>query len=241
MPDSSENTCQIRSERVPDSVEQSVGTRANLAPDNTCHAGTYPSLQDSVLPADSVLPSGLTLMGVSGDIPRKVYGLNHPQSGNPTPDDNSEVKNPVRVPASPGIQIQRPNIDRRYSERVDGFRKKILLKYEKHGRNHRLFLNLALDIIDQRAWDAGKRIASQRYFETAFENLDSKTIHIIKRKLDAGRYSPEDIFLIGELSPESEEARRAFIGGNRDLLDLPHTRKKLIRAVNFKELRVGRA
>jgi hypothetical protein len=185
--------------------------------------------------ADGNLPSGLTLKGVPGDIPRKTHGSSHPPYRKPTPDDNGGVQ----FPASPVVQNRKQDIDRRYSERVDGFRKKILLKYEKQGYK-REFLNLALDIIDQRAWDAGKRIASQKYFETSLENLDSKTIHIIDKKLDAGRCSPEDIFLDGELPAESEQARRAFVNGNRDLFNFPYTRKKLTRAVNFKALHDGR-
>jgi hypothetical protein len=57
----------------------------------------------------------------------------------------------------------------RYNSRIEKFRDAILQKFQ--GRADEEFLNAALEIIDQRAWDRRTRIASVKFFETAIENF----------------------------------------------------------------------
>jgi Helix-turn-helix domain len=102
--------------------------------------------------------------------------------------------------------------DRSYSDRVDVFRENVLPEFIALGYE-RQFLNLALDVIDQRAWDSGARISSAAYLSTALKNLlcDVRTVDRIKRMRAEGRLSPADIVLVVPiLSVESEAARVQF-------------------------------
>jgi hypothetical protein len=83
LPDSSENTCQIR-HKSPAGFKI---TPVTMAGDNTCHYDRYPSLKDSV-PADAAVAS------VDGDVDVSAvseFGTrenNHPPFGDSTPDDS---------------------------------------------------------------------------------------------------------------------------------------------------------
>jgi Helix-turn-helix domain len=56
-----------------------------------------------------------------------------------------------------------------YNQRVDKFREVILSKFQSRASSH--FLNVALNLVDQRARDRGIRISSVNYLERALENF----------------------------------------------------------------------
>jgi hypothetical protein len=57
----------------------------------------------------------------------------------------------------------------KYNRRVDEYREKVLSKFK--GRATEEFLDAALDVIDQRAYDLGTRIRSAAYFTVCLENF----------------------------------------------------------------------
>jgi hypothetical protein len=116
--------------------------------------------------------------------------------------------------------------DRKYSESVDKFRETILTKFVKNGYD-RVFINLVLDEIDQRAWDGGTRIASEAYFDKSIENSlgDRAAVDRINTMVKAGHRSLDDVDLEGPvLSPSAEKDRQIFnsciLARGRELLDL---------------------
>jgi hypothetical protein len=74
-----------------------------------------------------------------------------------------------------------------YSHRVDEFREAILRKFR--GRADDEFLNGALDVIDQRAWNRQTRIASANFFEISLENFlqDERKVADLKEQLGQRR------------------------------------------------------
>ena len=110
---------------------------------------------------------------------QKEEGKTHHR--HPTADDDDD-----RAPASKTEQ---------YNSRVDQFRAKVLTQFR--GRADEEFLNAALDLIDERAWEKQTRISSARYFVTALENFlsDQTAVADLREKLlqakaRRGRYMP---------------------------------------------------
>jgi hypothetical protein len=76
----------------------------------------------------------------------------------------------------------------KYNSRVDQFREQVLTQFRGRVDQDQEFLNAALDLIDQRAWDKRTRIVSAKYFVTALENFlsDESAVADLKQKLLQG-------------------------------------------------------
>jgi len=102
------------------------------------------------------------------DLIKKRTGCSHasrhqdPKTGTAKTDDDDS-----RVPLL--AKQEKLNPAEQYSQRVDQFRETILSKFR--GRADEEFLNAALDVVDQRAWDRRTRIASPKFFEVSLENF----------------------------------------------------------------------
>jgi DNA-binding transcriptional ArsR family regulator len=149
--------------------------------------------------------------------------LRHPPSevGFQKPDDERSTS----ILKISGKEKDKQDLDLRYSERVDQLREKSLRKFMGQGYD-RLFLNLALDEIDERAWAGGKRIGSIAYFETSLENFlaDPQAVERMKHLRQMGKCSPADVELVDpRLSSNSEQKRQLFnlriLARNKSLRD----------------------
>jgi hypothetical protein len=181
-------------------------------PKTVCNKDSAVTLQKDPAAADAV-DSGLIGVGFDSLAVGKFHGaqrLRHPPfEAEPQETDDagrsSILRNPYR-------ENSKQELDRRYSERVDRLRDRSLAKFIRRGYD-RLFLNLALDEIDERAWAGGKRIGSAAYFETSLENLlgDSEAVGRIKDLLLMGKCSLADVEIVDPgLSSDSEQRRQFF-------------------------------
>ena len=96
----------------------------------------------------------------------------------------------------------------KYNNRIDQFREKVLTKFR--GRADQEFLNAALDVIDQRAWDKRTRIVSERYFVTALENFlgDEGAVADLKQELLRARARRERLTIPNRLSEKDHNAEK---------------------------------
>lgn len=100
----------------------------------------------------------------------------------------------------------------RYDSRIEKFRSAILQKF--HSQADEEFLNAALEVIDQRAWDRQTRIASVKFFETAVENF---------------LQDPNECASLKESLQQKRERRERFMPGFRpeDYSDTPDSGRAL--------------
>ena len=95
-----------------------------------------------------------------------------------------------------------------YNKRVDEFREKVLTKFRRRVDQDQEFLNAALDVIDQRAWDKKTRIVSEQYFVTALENFlgDESAVADLKQSLLQAKARRERFNIPGEFSEKDPNA-----------------------------------
>jgi hypothetical protein len=95
----------------------------------------------------------------------------------------------------------------KYNKRVDQFREQVLTQFRCRVDQDQEFLNAALDLIDQRAWDKRTRIVSAKYFVTALENFlgDERAVVDLKQELSQARARRERFTLgVGEQNHSAE-------------------------------------
>jgi hypothetical protein len=196
LPDSSENTCQIRDK----SPARFKITPAMVTGDNTCHYDRYPSLKDSVTADAAVASVGSDVSGV-GEFDREHKNSHPPyEKQNPKTDDDSSRSASLRSHGNGnGKSAARQT-------RIKTQAQTILVE-----RGHELpFVTQVLEIIRARARTAP---ASSAYYLKAFENEspdDWRTwikINIVHKAIEiADRTGRKTADVLRELMAEASPA-----------------------------------